>query len=76
MRSDGSPGKSYHDAKDRRLTRNDFNETTTLGTSGLETSKMGIGADAGVPADVWGLILPTYRTCQKRRFYFRSPEMR
>jgi aryl-alcohol dehydrogenase-like predicted oxidoreductase len=30
---------------------NDFNETTTLGASGLEVSKMGIGADAGVPAD-------------------------
>jgi aryl-alcohol dehydrogenase-like predicted oxidoreductase len=29
---------------------NDFNETTTLGASGLEVKKMGIGSDAGVPA--------------------------
>jgi aryl-alcohol dehydrogenase-like predicted oxidoreductase len=28
----------------------DFSETTTLGASGLEVRKMGIGADAGVPA--------------------------
>jgi aryl-alcohol dehydrogenase-like predicted oxidoreductase len=29
---------------------NDFSETTTLGASGLEVKKMGIGSDAGVPA--------------------------
>jgi aryl-alcohol dehydrogenase-like predicted oxidoreductase len=29
---------------------NDFSETTTLGVSGLEVRRMGIGADSGVPA--------------------------
>jgi aryl-alcohol dehydrogenase-like predicted oxidoreductase len=29
---------------------NDFSHHTTLGTSGLEVGKMGIGADAGIPA--------------------------
>ncbi len=30
---------------------NDFKHHTTLGTSGLEVGRMGIGADAGIPAD-------------------------
>jgi aryl-alcohol dehydrogenase-like predicted oxidoreductase len=47
---------------------NDFSRHTTLGASGLEVSRMGIGADAGIPADALELAFERGVNC----FYWGS----